>query len=83
MLKTNIFATPSTEMANMPTSTTDAFDLLLATFKPRFVIAHGGPAAKHHGGWIDGQLIACPHLFRAGYVVVGDAIELVVAGRVH
>lgn len=43
ILETNIFAAPSTKMANMPDSSTEAFDLLLATFTPRVIIAHGVP----------------------------------------
>jgi hypothetical protein len=75
VLETNIYATPSTEMANMPVSTMDAFDLLLATFKPRVIIAHGVPAAKHLKGWTDGKLITCPHLSRAGYAIVDEIVE--------
>ena len=75
VLETNIYATPSTEMANMPVSTMDAFDLLLATFKPRVIIAHGVPAAKHLEGWTDGKLITCPHLSRAGYAIVDEIVE--------
>ena len=75
MLETNIFSTPSTKMANMPSSSTEAFDLLLATFKPRVIIAHGVPSAKHLAGWTDGKLIACPHLSRVGYAKVDDIID--------
>jgi hypothetical protein len=75
LLETNIFATPSTSMANMPASNTEAFDLLLATFRPRVIIAHGVPSAKHLEGWTGGQLIACPHLSRAGYAVVDEIGE--------
>jgi hypothetical protein len=75
VLETNIYATPSTEMATMPVSTTEAFDLLLATFKPRVIIAHGVPAAKHLQGWTDGKLITCPHLSRAGYAIVDEIVE--------
>ena len=75
ILETNIYATPSTEMANMPVSTTDAFDLLLETFKPRVIVAHGVPAAKHLQDWSGGKLITCPHLSRAGYSVVDKVIE--------
>jgi hypothetical protein len=74
MLETNIFATPSTSMANMPASNTEAFDLLLATFKPMTIIAHGVPAASHLAGWTDGTLITCPHLSRAGYATVDKII---------
>jgi len=72
LLETNIFAMPSTRMANMPSSNTKAFDLLLTTFRPRVIIAHGVPSAKHLAGWTGGELIACPHLSRAGYAVVDD-----------
>ncbi len=75
VLETNIFATPSTEMANMPKSNTDAFDYLLSTCKPKVIVAHGVPAAKHLAGWTSGKLIACPHLSRAGYAVVDKVIE--------
>jgi hypothetical protein len=81
VLETNIFATPSTEMANMPHSNTDAFDLLRATFEPRVIIAHGVPAAKHLEGWSVGKLITCPHLSRAGYSVVDAVIEQIQSGR--
>lgn len=73
ILETNIFAVPSTRMANMPNSDTAAFDLMLATLKPNTIIAHGVPAANHLAGWTDGKLIKCPHLSRAGYAVV-DAV---------
>jgi hypothetical protein len=62
-------------MANMPASNTEAFDLLLATFRPRVIIAHGVPSAKHLEGWTGGELIACPHLSRAGYAVVDEIGE--------
>lgn len=75
ILETNIFATPSTKMANMPASNTEAFDLLLATFRPRVIIAHGVPSAKHLAGWTDGELIACPHLSRAGYATVDAVVD--------
>jgi hypothetical protein len=75
VLETNIYATPSTEMANMPVSTMDAFDLLLATFKPHVIIAHGVPAAKHLKRWTDGKLITCPHLSWAGYAIVDEIVE--------
>ncbi len=75
VLETNIFATPSTKMANMPNSSTEAFDLLLATFKPRIIIAHGVPSASHLAGWTDGRLITCPHLSRAGYAIVDEIVE--------
>ena len=75
VLETNIFATPSTEMANMPKSRTDTFDFLLATCKPRVIVAHGIPAAKHLASWNAGRLITCPHLSRAGYLVVDNVIE--------
>ncbi|WP_339108023.1 hypothetical protein [Thioclava sp. GXIMD4216] len=75
VLETNIHATPSTEMANMPASTTDAFDLLLTTFEPRVIIAHGVPAAKHLQGWTGGKLITCPHLSRASYAVVDEIVK--------
>jgi hypothetical protein len=74
ILETNIFATPSTNMANMPTSNTDAFDLLLATFKPDTIIAHGVPAVDHLAGWAGGKLIPCPHLSRAAYSTVDEII---------
>jgi hypothetical protein len=75
VLETNIFATPSTAMVNMPPSTTDAFDLLLETFSPSVIIAHGVPAAKPLQGWKGGQLITCGHLSRTGYAVVDDVID--------
>ncbi|MEP2531730.1 hypothetical protein [Shimia sp.] len=75
ILETNIYASPSTAMANMPVSTTAAFDLLLETFKPRVIIAHGVPAAEHLQDWSGGKLITCPHLSRAGYAVVDKIIE--------
>lgn len=75
ILETNIFATPSTSMANMPASNTEAFDLLLATFRPRVIIAHGVPSAKHLEGWTGGELITCPHLSRAGYAIVDEIGE--------
>jgi hypothetical protein len=59
----------------MPNSNIEAFDLLLATFKPRVIIAHGVPSAKHLAGWTDGKLIACPHLSRVGYAMVDDIIN--------
>lgn len=74
-LETNIFATPSTKMANMPVSSTEAFDLLLATFTPRVIIAHGVPSANHLAGWTDGELITCPHLSRAGYAIVDEIVD--------
>lgn len=74
ILETNIFATPSTSMVSMPTSHTKAFDLLLETFKPKTIIAHGVPAANHLAGWTGGVLIACPHLSRAGYATVDEII---------
>ncbi|WP_299842654.1 hypothetical protein [uncultured Jannaschia sp.] len=80
LLETNIFATPSTEMANMPKSSTAAFDLLLATFKPRTVIAHGVPSQKHLAGWSGGELIPCPHLSRAGYSVIDEIAGKILAG---
>jgi hypothetical protein len=79
ILETNIYATPSTEMANMPVSTTDAFDLLLEAFKPRVIVAHGVPAAKHLQDWTGGKLITCPHFSRAGYSVVDKIIEQLLA----
>ena len=81
VLETNIFATPSTEMANMPNSNTDAFDLLLSAFEPRVIIAHGVPAAKHLEGWTDGTLIICPHFSRAGCSVVDAVIKQIQSGR--
>lgn len=75
LLETNIFATPSTQMANMPTSTTNAFDLLLATFSPHVIVAHGVPAAKHLKSWSGGKLITCRHLSRAGYAEVDAVIK--------
>jgi hypothetical protein len=66
-------------MANMPISTTYAFDLLLETFKPRVIVAHGVPAAKHLQDWSGGKLITCPHLSRAGYSVVDKVIEQLLA----
>lgn len=72
ILETNIFATPSTRIANMPSSNTEAFDLLLTTFRPRVIIAHGVPAAKHLAGWTDGKLITCRHLSRVGYREVDE-----------
>jgi len=74
ILETNIFSTPSTSMANMPESNTEAFDLLLATFKPKTIIAHGLPVAKHLAGWTSGELIHCTHLSRAGYATVDKII---------
>jgi hypothetical protein len=75
ILETNIFATPSTRMANMSASNTEAFDLLLTTFRPRVIIAHGVPSAKYLAGWTGGELIACPHLSRTGYAVVDEVGE--------
>ncbi len=75
VLETNIFATPSTEMANMPKSDTVAFDFLLATCKPNVIVAHGVPAATHLAEWDAGKLITSPHLSRAGYAVVDEVIE--------
>ena len=75
ILETNIFSTPSTKMSNMPSSNTEAFDLLLATFRPRVIIAHGVPSAKHLTGWTGGDLIACPHLSRAGYATVDAVVK--------
>lgn len=75
LLETNIFATPSTSMANMPASNTRAFDLLLNTFKPRVIIAHGAPSAAHLACWTGGELITCPHLSRAGYAVVDEIAD--------
>lgn len=75
ILETNIFATPSTKMSNMPASNTEAFDFLLTTFRPRVIIAHGKPSANHLASWTDGELIACPHLSRAGYAVVDEIVE--------
>lgn len=78
VLETNIYATPSTNMANMPGSTTDAFDLLLRTFKPSVIIAHGVPAAKHLQDWTGGRLLTCRHLSRAGYAEVDEIIQQLV-----
>jgi hypothetical protein len=75
LLETNIFATPSTSMANMPAASTEAFDLLLDSLAPRVVIAHGVPAADHLSGWKDGELIKCPHLSRTGYAKVDSTID--------
>lgn len=75
ILETNIFATPSTSMANMPNSSTEAFDLLLTAFRPRVIIAHGAPSAKHLAGWTGGEIMTCPHLSRAGYAVVDEIAE--------
>ncbi|MCT8161547.1 hypothetical protein [Pseudoruegeria sp. SHC-113] len=77
ILETNIFATPSTRMENMPSSKTEAFDLLLATFKPKTIIAHGVPAANHLAGWFGGELIVCPHFSRAGYATIDEIIARV------
>jgi hypothetical protein len=74
VLETNIYATPSTKMANMPPSNTNAFDFLLETFSPEIIIAHGIPAAKHLTNWSAGKLITCPHLSRASYAVVDKII---------
>lgn len=79
VLETNIFATPSTKMANMPPSNTRAFDFLLATLRPKQILAHGVPAARHLQGWQDGQLITCPHLSRASYAHVDEAIVRLLA----
>ncbi|MFU8863875.1 MAG: hypothetical protein ACNA7O_08160 [Rhodobacterales bacterium] len=75
LLETNIFATPSTKMANMPKSNTEAFDLLLATFSPRVIVAHGVPSAQYLADWTQGKLVTCPHLSRAGYALVDEIIE--------
>jgi len=75
LLETNIFATPSTRMANMPSSSTEAFDLLLATFSPRVIVAHGVPSAHYLADWTHGKLITCPHLSRAGYAIVDEIVE--------
>lgn len=75
ILETNLHATPSTEMANMPADSTDAFDLLLSTFTPRVIVAHGVRSARHLSDWEDGKLIACPHLSRVGYAVVDEIAE--------
>lgn len=75
LLETNIFSTPSPKMADMPRSSTEAFDLLLATFKPRVIIAHGEKSKKHLAGWTGGKLIPCPHLIRVSYAKVDDIIE--------
>ncbi|MEQ6247251.1 hypothetical protein ABMC89_00015 [Sulfitobacter sp. HNIBRBA3233] len=75
ILETNIFATPSTKMTNMPKSNTEAFDLLLAAFKPRVIISHGVPSTRYLEGWTDGKLITLPHLSRTGYAKVDDTIN--------
>jgi len=75
VLETNIFSAPSTKMSNMPGNSTDAFDLLLATFAPRTIIAHGVPAANHLSAWTGGHLIVCPHLSRIGYTAVHAIVE--------
>jgi hypothetical protein len=75
LLETNIFSAPSTKMSNMPGNSTDAFDLLLATFSPRTIIAHGVPAANHLSAWKDGHLIVCPHLSRVGYNALHAIVE--------
>jgi hypothetical protein len=75
LLETNIFSAPSTKMSNMPSNCTGAFDLLLATFPPRAIIAHGVPAANHLSKWTGGHLIVCPHLSRVGYAVVKEIVE--------
>jgi len=79
ILETNIFATPSTNMANMSASSTEAFDLLLATFSPKTIIAHGVPAANHLASWTGGELIACPHLSRTGYATVDEIVARIQA----
>ncbi|MBD3677570.1 MAG: hypothetical protein HUJ27_04115 [Rhodobacteraceae bacterium] len=81
VLETNIFATPSTEMANMPKSTTEAFDYLMSTLNPRLIIAHGVPAARHLGGWTGGRLISCPHLSRTSYDLVDEIIDKLAAAE--
>ncbi len=75
LLETNIYSTPSTSMANMPASNTKAFDLLLATYKPRVIIAHGVPSAAHLTSWTGGKLITCPHLSRTGYTTIDEIID--------
>ncbi|MCZ4269526.1 hypothetical protein O4H48_16620 [Rhodobacteraceae bacterium G21628-S1] len=75
VLETNIFATPSTSMSNMPKSSTEAFDYLLTTLNPKVIIAHGVPAAKHLTNWKAGRLLTCRHLSRVGYALVDEMIE--------
>jgi len=77
LLETNIYAEPSTNMANMPEGTKDAFDLLLANFSPKIIIAHGKPAIAHLDNWNSGLLIKCSHLSRAGYSEVDNIIAQV------
>lgn len=79
-LETNIFATPSTAMANMPRSTTEVFDFLMSELNPKVIVAHGVPAATHLESWNGGRLITCPHLSRASYGVVDEIIEKILAG---
>lgn len=80
VLETNIFATPSTAMANMPRSTSKAFDFLMSKMNPKVIVAHGVPAKRHLESWSGGRLITCPHLSRASYDVVDAIIEKLLAG---
>lgn len=79
LLETNIYAEPSTSMANMPMGTTKAFDLLLSALQPEIIVAHGVPAASHLADWSQGLLITCRHLSRASYDEVDEVIERILS----
>lgn len=79
LLETNIYAEPSTNMANMPIATTKAFDLLISKFQPEIIVAHGVPAAKYLADWSQGLLITCRHLSRASYDSVDEVVERILS----